>query len=328
MQCGFGHEIEFSGNAYAQEGVILVTINYRLGICGFLSHPLLTAENGGEGSGNYGLFDQLAALKWVKNNIAFFGGDSNNITLFGQSAGAGSVQSLISSPLTKNYINRAIIQSGGGLKGIIGTRTLRDAEEMGKAMWNAVGITSLEEMRAYPTDKLQEVLTTYINKTKPLAGLPYTPCIDGELLKASLTDTALSGNHLDIPYMIGYVSEDITPRAMKKAAIGWSLLLEEQGRKPAYVYCFSHDLPGEDMPGPTGAFGNMKGAFHSCELWYVFGTLERCWRPMEKEDHDLSKQIIAYWINFAKTGNPNGAELPEWKPCTKADNYIQVLDVK
>ena len=121
----------------AKKGVVLVTINYRLGMLGFLAHPLLTAENG-SGSGNYGLYDQLAALKWVKHNIERFGGDPECVTVFGQSAGAGSVQALVSSPLSKGYIQRAIIQSGGGLSGIINTITLKNAETSGKAIFDHV----------------------------------------------------------------------------------------------------------------------------------------------------------------------------------------------
>ena len=127
FQNGSGHEIEFDGDDYAKNGVVLVSLNYRLGRCVFLALPLLTAEIGGKGAGNYGLFDQLAALKWVKRNIEAFGGDPNNVTVFGQSAGAGSVQALISSPLAEGYIQRAIIQSGGGLGGIISTKSLQDA---------------------------------------------------------------------------------------------------------------------------------------------------------------------------------------------------------
>ena len=139
---------------------------------------------------------------------------------------------------------------------------------------------------------------------------------------------ALQNKELDIPYMIGYTSEDIAPDQMKQAAVNWSLLLERQGRCPAYVYCFSRDLPGEDMSAPKGGFGDMKGAFHSSELWYMFGTLDKCWRPMEKADYELSERMVSYWTNFAKTGNPNGVGLPEWKPCTKVDKHIQELDVK
>ena len=312
----------------AQKGVVLVTLNYRLGMCGFLAHPFLNAENEGKGSGNYGIFDQLAALKWVKQNIEAFGGNPDNVTVFGQSAGAGSVQALISSPLAKGYIQRAIIQSGGGLGGIISTKSLQDAEEAGKAMWEASGYTTLEQMRACPTDKFQEVMMTYMKTLKTFNGLPYSPCVDGQLLEASVHDVALQNNELDIPYMIGYTSEDIAPPVMKKAAVDWSLLLEKQGRQPAYVYCFSRDLPGEDMPAAQGGFGDMKGAFHSSELWYMFGTLDKCWRPMEKVDYELSERMVSYWTNFAKTGSPNGEGLPVWKPCTKADNHIQDLNVK
>ena len=327
FQNGFGHEIEFDGDAFAKKGVVLVTINYRLGMCGFLAHPLLTAENGGKGSGNYGLFDQLAALQWGKKNIAAFGGDPDNITGFGQSAGAGSVQSLISSPLTKGYIQRAIIQSGGGLGGIISTKSLADVAATGKAMWDASGMTTLEQMRACPADRFQEIMMNYMKQQKTFNGMPYSPCVDGELLTASVYEAAISGQELDIPYMIGYTSGDLGPDRMKKSAVDWSLLLEKQGRKPAYVYCFSRDLPGEALKAPNGS-PIMPGAFHSSELWYVFGTLDKCWRPMEKGDYELSERMVSYWTNFAKTGNPNGEGLPEWKPCTGSDNHIQTLDVK
>lgn len=324
---GFGHEIEFDGDAYAKKGVILVTLNYRLGMCGFLAHPLLTEENGGVGSGNYGLFDQLAALRWVKNNISVFGGDSNNVTLFGQSAGAASVQALISSPLAKDYIQRAIIQSGGGLGGIISTRPLAEVQAEGKAMWDSAGFSTLEEMRACPADSFQNVMMNYMSHQKSFRGMPYSPCVDGQLLKESTYEAAVNGNELDIPYMIGYVAQDLMPDMMRKAAVDWSLLLEKQGRRPAYVYCFSRDLPGEDMED-TGGFGSMKGAFHSSELWYMFGTLDKCWRPMENTDYELSDRMVTYWTNFARNGDPNGENLPEWKPCKNEDQHVQMLDVE
>lgn len=323
---GYGHEVEFDGNAYAQKGVILVTINYRLGMCGFLSHPLLTAENGGRGSGNYGLFDQQAALRWVKRNIAAFGGDPDNITVMGQSAGAGSVQALVSSPLTKGYIRRAIIQSGGGLGGIIAAKPLAEAEQTGKAMWDEAGAATLEQMREWPAERFQEVLMKYMMKQQKFSGLPYSPCIDGELLTAPMNDVAKAGEAADISYMIGFTSEDISPEVMKKAAVEWSLLQESLGRQPAYVYCFCRDLPGEDM-AQAGGFGEMKGAFHSSELWYMFGTLGKCWRPMGEGDYELSERMVSYWTNFARTGDPNGASLPEWRPCTQDEPYIQPLDV-
>ena len=195
-------------------------------------------------------------------------------------------------------------------------------------MWDASGYDTLEQMRTCPVEHFQEVMMNYMKVQKTFNGMPYSPCVDGELLESSVCDVALQNKELDIPYMIGYTLEDIAPDQMKQAAVNWSLLLERQGRCPAYVYCFSRDLPGEDMSAPKGGFGDMKGAFHSSELWYMFGTLDKCWRPMEKADYELSERMVSYWTNFAKTGNPNGVGLPEWKPCTKVDKHIQKLDVK
>lgn len=327
-QNGYGHEVEFDGSEYARRGVILVTLNYRLGVCGFLAHPLLSEESG-QGSGNFGLLDQLAALKWVQRNIEAFGGDAGCVTLFGQSAGAGSVQSLVSSPLAKGLIHRAIIQSGGGLGGIITAKSLADAEAMGQGMVDEAGCTTLQEMRTLPAERFQEALMAYYRKQKaPFIGLPWGPVIDGYLLTDTLNNVAYRGEALDIPYLIGYCSEDIAPETMRQSAVGWSLLQERLGRRPAYVYQFCRDLPGEDMPSPQGGFGDMKGAFHSAELWYVFGTLGRCWRPMTPGDYALSHRMVDYWTQFARTGDPNGEGLPRWNPCTKADPHVQALDVE
>ncbi len=327
---GYGYELEFDGEEYAKKGVILVTINYRVGMLGLLAHPLLTEENGGLGSGNYGLFDQLAALHWIKNNIAAFGGDPDNVTIFGQSAGAGSVQSLVSSPLAEGYVQRAIIQSGGGLNSSGYSRTLAEAEEAGKALWEGAGITTLEEMRAYPADNFDELRSANRGNQTRRRGPAISTCIDGELLVASNYERAINGNELDIPYMIGCTSDDLNPESMRDAAVNWSLLLEKQGRKPAYVYCFTRDLPGEEMPidPETGVSDELKGAFHSSELWYMFGTLGKCWRPMEDADYELSERMVTYWTNFAKTGNPNGEGVPEWKPCVQDDQHIQILDIE
>ncbi len=324
---GYGHEIEFDGTAYSKKGVILVTINYRLGMCGFLAHPLLTEENGGKSSGNYGFYDQLAALQWVHNNIRNFGGDPGNVTVMGQSAGAGSVQTLISSPLTKDLINKAIIQSGGGLGGILShSRTYKDVEQQCEEMFTEAGYTTLEQMRAIPAEQLADISAEYIKRHNlGWMGGGAAPCIDYDLLCASTDEVALAGDELNIPYMIGYTTEDIWPDAMKQAAVAWAGLQEEQGRYPTYVYCFSHDLPGEDIPAEQGG---MQGAFHSSELWYMFGTLGNCWRPMEDADYELSERMVTYWTNFAKNGNPNGDDVPKWRPCTKAHALIQILDVK
>ena len=322
---GYSHEIEFRGEKYPQKGVILVTINYRLGMCGFLAHPLLKVENGGKGSGNYGLFDQLAALKWVKKNIAQFGGDPNNVTVCGQSAGAKSVQSLISTPLSKGYINRAIIQSGGGLGPNVTPRPYADAEKAGKELWDEAGVTTLEQMRKMPASEFKALQTKYQQTHK--GGRPFYVCVDGEMLTDTYEHIAKAGNELNIPYMIGFCTNDNAPAMMKKAAEDWALLQEQQGRKPTYVYCFSRTLPDD------GSFTDtrrdiipLKGSFHSSELWYMFGTLDNCWRPMEEVDYALSDIMVNYWTNFVKYGNPNGKGLPIWNAYTKSTPYIQTLN--
>ena len=322
---GFGHEMEFDGEAFARRDVILVTINYRLGMCGFMAHPQLTAENDGNGSGNYGLFDQLAALQWVKKNIRAFGGDPDNITVFGQSAGACSVQALISSPLTAGLISKAIIQSGGGLNGPLAAMPRAELEKVNEELWNLAGMTTLEEMRACPPERFGEVVSAY-GKSKGGSVHPFWMTVDGELLTRPLTEAALAGGQLDIPYMIGYNKNDMSPEAMKKAAVNWSLLLEKQGRTPAYVYAFTRELPS--YPDELKMEGDDKtGAFHSAELWYVFGTLKRSRRQFTAADYDLSERMVTYWTNFAKSGSPNGDGIPAWKPCVNEDRHIQILDV-
>jgi para-nitrobenzyl esterase len=312
---GFGHEIEFDGNELAKRGVVLVTINYRLGILGFLAHPLLTAENG-RGSGNYGLYDQLAALKWVKRNIAVFGGDPNKITVFGQSAGAGSVQALISSEMAKLYIQRAIIQSGGGLQGIISPMPLKESEAVGEAIFSEAGISTLKEMRNYPAEKLLDLYNSYISKQKSYQ-LVLRPTVDGQLITDFFDNIARSGNELDIPYMIGYTTDDIAPEVMRKSACDWSLLLERQQRHPAYIYHFDYKLPGDNA-----------GAFHSSELWFVFGSLKHCWRTFSIEAYKLSDKMMNYWTTFARTGNPNGKSSNSWRLYTKSDNYIETFQIR
>lgn len=324
---GYGHEIEFDGEAFARKGVILVTINYRLGMLGFLSHPWLTVENHGKGSGNQGLFDQLQALKWIRKNIAAFGGDSNNITIAGQSAGAGSVQALIASPLAKGLFQKAVVQSGGGLGGLVMPKSTEWAQQAGVRIWDKAGVRNLEEMRAYPAQKLDSLLGLYLKEHfKQLTDLPCVPCIDGEFTSQTYDESALQGLTPDVPCLIGYTAQDIVPEMMFRAASDWSLLQEKQHKRPSYIYCFAHDLPGDDLPDLSQVSDPLDGAFHSSELWYMMGTLGKCWRPMSDYDHQLSNQMVDYWTNFCKKGDPNAAGLPAWLPYT-ADNHF-VMDLK
>ena len=309
---GFGHEPEFDGEEWAKRNVILVTINYRLGMLGFLAHPLLTEESPNHTSGNYGILDQIAALKWIKNNIEQFGGDPDNITIFGQSAGAGSVMNLVSSSLTTGLIQKAIIQSGGGLRGIGSSNTLKDAEQTGKEIMDLAGISTLGEMRSLPADSLLKLMSKYMELKKRWIML--SPNVDSYVSDDSFSNIAKSGKLPDIPFMIGHTANDMANIAPSIA--DFCLLLEEQGHKPAYSYNFIRSLPGDSA-----------GAFHSSELWYIFGTLDRCWRPLTEEDHVLSQKMIDYWTNFVAYGDPKGTTYTDWIPYTKDSKYVEILDV-
>ena len=309
---GFGHEIEFDGEQWAERGVILVTINYRLGIYGFLAHPLLSAESPHHVSGNYGIFDQLAAIQWIKRNIAQFGGDPDNLMIFGQSAGAGSVQALVASPLSAGLIQKAIIQSGGGLRGLGLVNTLENAEESGQTFFDGAGLTTLEQMRAAT---IEDIRTMQREAMAERRGVRTSPITDGYLSTGSFSDIVLGDKLPKIPYMIGYTADDMG--IMKETVDEFSLKLEELGRDGAYCYQFVRPLPGDDA-----------GAFHSSELWYIFGTLERAWRPFIEADYLLSTKMIDYWTNFAKYGNPNGNDLPEWKPYTSRHSEFMIFNIE
>ena len=324
---GFSHESEFDGAAYCERGVILVTINYRLGAFGFLAHPWLSEESGVGRSGNYAILDQIAALKWVKENIAAFGGDSENITVFGQSAGCMSVQTLVSSPLTENWISKAIFQSAGGYDtGLNRDMLLSEAETIGQEFVELSGAKSLEELRAIPAEQIVELQEEF-GRVNPSRMLSFVPNIDDYLLTCGYNEAVTERKIKDIPYMLGSTADDIgvfpemkekgEHGGIYKGCINWSLALEKLGRKPAYVYYFTRALLGDDA-----------GAFHSSELWYMFGTLGRSWRPKTEGDYALSKEMMDDWTNFMKTGNPNAEGKDDWKPCTKDDPYVQVLDVR
>ncbi|MDR3119725.1 MAG: carboxylesterase family protein [Clostridiales bacterium] len=319
---GYGTEPEFDGAAYCERGVILVSFNYRLGALGFLAHEWLSAESAKEGhgahSGNYALYDQLAALNWVRENIAAFGGDPDKITIFGQSAGARSVQSLVSSPLTKGLIAGAILQSGGGYKlPISRDATLQSAEGLGARFAEACGADSLESLRALPVEAVMKASNELVESAAAKGqGFAFGPCIDGKFLITGSDDALESGLHADIPYMIGSAMNDFGVTRADLAAgkknrlyqgcIEWSLLGESLGRKPSYVYYFMREPLGDDA-----------GAFHSSELWYMFNTLSRSWRPKVWADYELAEKMTDYWCNFVKTGDPNGGGLPRWEPCAE-----------
>ena len=309
---GCGAEKEFDGEQFVKNGVIFVSINYRVGALGFMAHPDLEKENEEGISGNYGIYDQVAALNWVYDNIAAFGGDPEQITIAGQSAGCMSVQVLISSALTKGKIKRAILQSGGGINALSRDTSIDSRYEVTQLLMDALGAKTIEEMRAVSAEKIAEVQYT-INTG---GGLGWIPVTDGVLLTGGTDDLALRGEIHDIDYMIGSTGNDIgfEVRLLEKSAVNFAKNQLKLGRKPSYIYYFDRKLPGDDA-----------GAFHSCELWYVFHTLSRAWRPWEECDWELEAVVSSYWANFAKTGDPNGAGLPEWHPYTESAPVQMVL---
>lgn len=319
---GWSWEKEFDGEAFCRQGVILVTAAYRLGVWGNLTHPWLNEENEHGVSGNYGILDQIQALKWVYENIEAFGGDAQNITVFGQSAGAMSSQLLVSSGMTGNMIAKAVFQSGGAHNNeLLDEFTWEKSMENGKGLVKETGAASLEELRGLPAEKIELAAEAYTAKRQE--GILFMPVMDGYVFKENTKD-CLNHNHVKrIPYMLGTTENDllVTPQMLEnggksslyKGCIAWSLKTEELWKQPSYVYYFKRHLPGDDW-----------GAFHCAELWYMFGTLERCWRPFEEHDRKLSRDMIRYWTDFMRTGRP--ADEKEWRPCRKRDAFVKVLE--
>lgn len=294
---GCGHEKHFDGPVWPAKGVIGVTLNYRLGPMGFVCLPELAEEAGS--TGNYGLYDQMTAIKWVKDNIAAFGGDSGNITIMGQSAGAASVQMQCQSPLTDGLFTKAVMSSGCGLGGLMSGKV-----EASCAFWQEVmkrcGCKNLAEFRLLPVERLFEVWQSAKKEVKGGNGAA-APVIDGRFAVANPKPR-------EIPYMAGSNSHDMMPPILQTMTRKWISARE----KPGYTWYFDRRLPGDDC-----------GAWHSADLWYWFGTLENCWRPMEEKDYALSGQMVDYLCNFAKTGDPNKAEkLPTWIASGKGQNRV------
>lgn len=301
---GCGHEKHFDGPVWTTKGVIAVTINYRLGPMGFVCLPELKEQAGH--TGNYGLYDQITAIRWVKDNIAAFGGDPENITIMGQSAGAMSVQQLCLSPLTDGLFQRAVMSSGGGVSKMMSVSAPEKYYDFWHAVMKRADCKSLEEFKMLPADKLFAVWQSAKKEVKG-GGMATAPVMDGELVVGNGTELLAAGKQKQISYMAGSTSEDVMPPIIYQLGKKWCAAQP----KDSYAWFFDRRLPGDT-----------NGAWHSSDLWYWFGTLKNCWRPMTEKDYDLSNQMTDYLTNFAKTGNPNGAGLPQWQPAGKAGKKV------
>ncbi len=291
---GCGHEKHFDVPVWPKKGVIGVTINYRLGPLGFAVLPELKVEAGR--TGNYGLYDQLTAFKWVKHNIAAFGGDPDNVTIMGQSAGAMSVQQHCLSPLSEGLFHKAVMSSGGGVHKLLSAQTPDKGYHFWHEVMREVGAKTLTEFRAVSVAKIFKAWQKLMKTVKGGFCMPY---IDGKLVVETGTNMVAQGRYHKIPYMIGSTSHDIIPPILNSMAIKWCKLQEEI---PAYSWYFERMLPGDNH-----------GAWHSSDLWYWFGTLRNGWRPFTEKDYALADDMTTYLTNFAKTGDPNDDRLISWE---------------
>ncbi|HVU93609.1 MAG TPA: DUF2891 family protein [Puia sp.] len=342
----------YDGEAMAKKGIVFVSINYRVGIFGFFAHPGLTKESGRRASGNYGLMDQVAALKWVQKNIAAFGGDAGNVTIAGQSAGSMSVNALVASPLARGLFKRAIGESGASFTG--GNASLANAEGEGMKVMASLKAASLSDLRALSADQL-------LKSSSELRG----PIIDGYVLPDAIDHIFKSGKENRVDLLTGWNQDEglvfgpmknaeefrkdahrqygadadaflkYYPAATEAEATAsqldlsrdmifgvqnyeWANIQSGQGSR-VYVYRFARKPPA------TGEYVKY-GAFHTAEVPYAYDNLSFVNRPWEQVDRALAAEMSAYWANFAATGDPNGTGLPAWDRYTMTDKRIMVLD--
>lgn len=353
---GYGHSSHFDGERFCRQGVILVTINYRLNIFGWMTHPELAKESKHEISGNYGLMDQLYALEWVKRNICAFGGDPERITLAGQSAGAMSVNCLLHSPQAQGTFCGAIMQSGGGLLGFSDMShypTLKESQSLSQAhMKEILGVDTIDQARAM---HWQDLLERWMQAGPGRSGLQACPVIDGYLLERPLHEVALAGQNAPVPTLLGYTAQENVPtmptpdlfRAVMRKDMGTKAEnffelcpLEDKAEWETFMYSNCTELLRSscqawaelmERQGNPPAYvytlsrslpGDDAGAFHGSDLTYVFHTFMRGWRPWIGQDYEISVAMNTYWANFAKHGTPNGSngindkQLPPWSPYT------------
>lgn len=343
----------YAGDALARRGVIVVTFNYRLGALGFLAHPELSQESSYGGSGNYGLLDQLAALNWVQHNISAFGGDPSRVTVFGQSSGSISISALTTSPLARGLFQRAIGQSGGLFEPLEAAPefALAGAEQSGVAFASRLGAPSLQALRDLPASAIvaqhfnpQPNVDGYVLRETPYAALAGGRANDVDLLVGANAEEGLyflSGRDVNAANLRSVLSEDFPgfivsligpqPPADDSSAraafvsfesdmrFGWNMwawarLHAASSHRNTYYYRFAHRPAGQD------------GASHGAEMAYVFGHLDLYNAPWTEDDRAIAEQMISYWTNFAKTGDPNGEGLPHWPTFEPANQTVLLID--
>ena len=334
FQFGSGAVPLYDGSQLARQGVILVTFNYRLGVFGFMVHPELSQESPHHTSGNYGILDQIAALQWIKDNAAAFGGDPQRVTIFGESAGSTAANILQASPLAKGLFAGVIGESTSQMDaagGLLGRQSLSQAEQYGSEFAAGVGASSIAQMRRIPAD-------TLLKQAKMFWPLSH----DGYVLPDDVYEIFAAGRQNDVPLMVGSNASEgsnlrvpwIKPETPEEQTAfsrlypnagdtqvytdtvewqmrSWADLQATTGHAKSYLYWFDHN-----PPSPPGA---LPGPIHGSEIVYVFGNFAQLKWPWTSADRRLGEVMSKYWVNFAATGNPNGTGLPDW-PAYRANS--------
>ncbi len=355
----------FDGTKFAQKGVVLVSIAYRLGVFGFMAHPELSRESG-KGSGTYGIQDMIAGLRWVKNNIAQFGGDPSRVTIFGESAGGIAVGMLSAAPQAKGLFQRAISESGGSFAppriadgAGMNVAGLKLAESAGESFLKKLGAADIKAARALTAEQVQKAAGGGMG-----GGASFWPVADGNVLPGDPYELYEKGRFNDTPILVGTNSNEgglfmrgsATPASFEKQirsgygegadAIlkayphatdaeaarasadvfrefafawptwAWARMQSQKGKGKAFVYYFDHRTPASP-----------DGANHGAEVPYVFGNFGGPGGGAPSpEDIALSDLIRSYWINFARTGDPNGSGLPQWPTFTEKDQKVMYFN--
>ncbi len=331
FQTGFTAEMEFDGERIARRGIVVVTLAYRLNIFGFMCHPEITKENPNEPA-NFGLLDQRMAMQWVKDNIAAFGGDPENITIGGQSAGGGSVLNQILYG-HKDLFKRAVCHSGMFQmpdNNIMTPRPLKEAEKLGEEFFTFIGVKTLGEIRKLSTEQLRQKWEEYGGFHKSVQ--IWIPVKDDKFVKTEFFD-ALKNNTVQlVPMLLGYTTDEFIFQSKDtgesvnavKAGITKFMELTEKNKSKQQNYCYQFDveIPGWDNPGK----------FHSVDLWFWFETLAKCWRPFTGKYYDVARQMCNYLCNFIKCGNPNGkdcdgTEMQQWQTYSDT-NFIRTFTLE
>ncbi len=302
---GSNNEEPFRGYEYAKRGIITVFANYRVGVLGYFSHEEIQKKYGR--NGNFGLDDMCNALRWVRAHIEAFGGNKDNISLMGQSAGAMSIQYLCLNHDLEGMFDKAILMSGGGLfPKIACPKKAEDTYSYWKELMMLSGCLTFEEFKKADLQKIHDAYEE-IKKVRKDSVQNMMPVVDGVLIKDDVNK--LMSDPLHLNYMIGYTNNDLYAPLM--AFIGNKYARDNS----AYVYYFDVDAPGDK-----------NAAFHSGDLRYMFGRLDTSWRPYTEEDKKVSKQMMDYLANFVKKGDPNGKDLPVWHKTNK--NQSKVLCIQ